>query len=110
MEQAIANKIDELERSYRMPDAEKLKAYLAARPGLVDILVEARPHIELQFGRDAVVQLRFPRDYEGDYGGALLAMVQSPLDADAALDGFDRFWDEWWGKASGRRESFPLYM
>jgi len=110
MEQAIATKIGELERFYRMPEAEKIKAYLAARPELVDILLEGRPHIELQFGRGAVVELRFPRDYEGDHEGQLLAMIQSHLDADAALDGFDRFWDEWWGDASGRRRSWPLYI
>jgi len=103
-------KIDELVSFYQMPEAEKIQAYLAARPELVDILLEARPHIELQFAPDTVVELRFPRDYEDDYGGGLLAMIQSHLDADAALDRFDRLWDEWWGDASGRRESRPLYI
>jgi len=34
-------------------------------------------------------------------------MIQSDLDADDALD---RLWDEWWGDASGRPESWPLYI
>jgi hypothetical protein len=41
------------------------------------------------------VELRFPRDYHGDPEAGLLAMIQSHLDADAALDMFDRLWDTW---------------
>jgi hypothetical protein len=110
VESTIAARMDELQKIYRMPEGEQVKLYLAARPELVEILLEAHSHIELQFGRGAVVQLRFPRDHDGDRQGELLAMIQSHLDADAALDGFDRFWDEWWGDASGRRESWPLYV
>jgi hypothetical protein len=110
VDSTIGAKVDELQKLYRMPEGEKISSCLSARPELIDILLEARPHIELQFGPDAVVELRFPRDYDGDHEGELLAMIQSHLDADAALDGFDRFWDEWWGDASGRRESWPLYV
>jgi hypothetical protein len=110
MTQSTIAKIDELEKVYRMTEGEKIKAYFAAHPEIVDILLDARPHIESQFGRGAVVELRFPRDYEGDYAGELLAMIQCHLAADAALDKFDRLWDEWWGDASARRESWPLYI
>ncbi|MBZ5620804.1 MAG: hypothetical protein LAQ69_19065 [Acidobacteriia bacterium] len=106
----IAAKIDDVERSYRMPEGDKIKAYLAAHRETADILLEARPHIELQFGCSTVVELRIPRDYEGDPQGELLAMIQSHQDADAALDRFDRLWDEWWGEASGHSESWPLYI
>ena len=37
-------------------------------------------------------------------------MIQSDLDADPALDRFDKLWDRWWGDASGRPESWPLYI
>ncbi len=93
-----------------MPEAEKVKGYLGARPELADILLEARPRIESVFGRGVDVELRFPRGYDGDHEAELLAMIQSHLDADAALDKFDVFWDQWWGDASGRRESWPLYV
>jgi hypothetical protein len=109
MAQSTIAKVDELERLYRLPDEEKVKAYLSARPGMVDLLLEARPHIESQFGSDVVVELRFPRN-EGDFDGELLAMIQSNLDADPSLDRFDRLWDGWWGDASGRPESWPLYI
>jgi hypothetical protein len=110
VESTSASKIEELQHLYRMPEADKIKGYLATRPELAGILLGARPQIESHFGRDAVVELRFPRDYDGDYQGELLAMIQSHLDADAALDTFDRLWDGWWGDASGRRESWPLYL
>jgi hypothetical protein len=106
----IAAKIDDLQKFCRFADEDRIKQYLTAHPELVDLLLEARPHIELQFGRGTVVELRFPRDYEGDYQGELLAMIQSHLDADDALDRFDKLWDEWWGDASGRCESWPLYV
>jgi hypothetical protein len=101
--------VDELEKLYRLTDADKVTAFLSERPGLLDILLEARPQIELHFGKDVVVELRFPRG-EADFDGELLAMVQSKLDAETALDRMDRLWDQWWGDASGRPESFPLYI
>jgi hypothetical protein len=110
VESTTAAKIGELQHLYRMPEANKIMDYLASVPALLDIILEARPHIESHFGRDAVVELRFPRDYDGDHRAELLAMIQSSLEADAALDRFDRLWDEWWGDASGRRESWPLYL
>jgi len=110
MAQSTIAKVDELERLYRLPDGEKVKAYLGAHPGMVDLLIEARPHIESQFGSDVVVELRFPRSDGGDSDGELLAMIQSDLDADPSLDRFDRLWDRWWGDATGRPESWPLYI
>src|SRR5271163_105467 len=109
MAQSTIAKVDELERHYRLPEQERVKAYLSARPGMVDLLLEARPHIESQFGSDVVVELRFPRN-ERDFHGELLAMIQSDLDADLAFDRFDRLWDQWWGDASGRTEAWPLYI
>jgi len=110
MAQSTLTKVDELEKLYRLPDADKVKAYLGAHPGIVDFLLEARPHIEAEFGRDVVVELRLPRDDDRDSAGDLWANIQSSLDTDAALGKFDRLWDRWWGEASGRPESFPLYV
>ena len=106
----IAAKIDDLDRSYHMPEGDKIKAYLAAHPDIADLLLEARPHIELQFGHDVVVALRFPRDCECDRDrqDGLRAAIQSHDDADVAGDRWDRLWEEWWGDASGRPESLPL--
>jgi len=107
MAQSTIAKVDELEKLYRVQD-DKVKAYLGAHPEMVDLLLEARHHIESQFGQDVVVELRFPRDEGSD--GDLMAAIQSHFDPDPTLDRFDKFWDEWWGDASGRRESWPLYI
>jgi hypothetical protein len=101
-------KIDKLEKLYRVPGGDKLKAYLTGRPDVLDILIEAYPHLERQFGPNAVVELRFLRAYESDYEGDLLAMVQSQAEAHTALDRFDKFWDEWSGDASASRASWPI--
>lgn len=106
----IATKIEDLERYYRMPERDKIKAYLAAHPEIADLLLEARPHIELQFGRDVVVVLRLPRDWEGDEEEYLMAKIQSHDDVDTSMDQFDRLWEEWFSDASGRPESRPLYI
>ena len=106
MAQSTATRIDELLEFCFWKD-EAVREFLAKHPELVDILLEARPHIELQFGR-VRVELSFPL---GDWGeGDLYAAIMSPFDADQTHDRFDRFWDEWWRDASGRRESFPLYI
>src|SRR5580658_875961 len=102
MAQSTLTKVDELEKLYRLSDAEGIKAYLNAHPELVDLLLEARPHIESQFGKDVVVELRFPS--HEDFDGELWAMIQSNLDAGPTGDRFDRLWDRWLGGATGRPE------
>lgn len=76
----------------------------------MDILIEARPQLERHFGCDVNVELRLARDYESDYGGNLLAMVQSHREADDAIALLDRFWQDWWMDASARPEAWPLYI
>jgi hypothetical protein len=110
MAQSTISKVDELEKVYRLADADKVKAYLGDHPEMIDLLLEARPHIESQFGPGAIVELRLPRNEDGDFNGQLLAMIQSGLEADPALDSFDRLWDRWWGNASGRPAAWPLYI
>ena len=111
MEQsALAANIQEVERLYRVREKDRVEEFLSSHPGLVDILLEARPHIERQFGRDVVVELRFSRIFEGDTEADLFAKIQTSLDLDTANELFDSFWDEWFGEASGRPEAWPLYI
>jgi hypothetical protein len=105
---AIANKIDEVEKFYRMKEAGEIKEFLASYPELADLLLEAYPHIEKQFGRGAVVELRFPRDSEHDRERDLLAMIQNSLDTKAAIASWHRLWDEWWCDASARPGAWRL--
>src|SRR6266536_5861369 len=99
MEQsALAANIQEVERLYRVRDKDRVEEFLSNHPGLVDILLEARPHIERQFGRDVVVELCFSRIFEGDTEADLFAKIQTSLDLDTANELFDSFWDEWFGE------------
>ena len=108
MESVLTSRIDDIERLYRIQDKNEVMAFLATRPELVDILIEARPHIELQFGPDVEVVLRWPRFEEDQPRRVLFAMIQTPLDAQPAMDRINAFWDEWWGDASGRPAAFQL--
>ena len=47
MAQSTIAKVDELGKLYRL-DGEKVSAYLGAHPGMVDLLLEARTHIDSQ--------------------------------------------------------------
>ena len=84
--------------------------YLATHGELVGLLLDARPHLEKFFGHDVQIELRLTDGIESDRTGELLAMVQSHLDADAALELIGRFWDDWWEENSARPEAWPPYI
>ena len=85
-------------------------SYLATHGELVGLLLDARPHLEKFFGHDVQIELRLADGIELDRTGELLAMVQSHLDADPALELIGRFWDDWWKENSARSEAWPLYI
>jgi hypothetical protein len=101
-------KISQLEKVYNVE--EEVRPFLADRPELVDLLLEARPHFERHFGSDVVVKLRFPIRFPGETDEDLFARIQSPFDVETSKAKFDKFWDAWFGEASGRPEAFPLYI
>jgi hypothetical protein len=61
MGQTTVDKVGQLERLYQLA-SDDVGAFLAARPETVECLIEARPHIEKQFGKEVVVDVRFPRN------------------------------------------------
>jgi hypothetical protein len=105
-----ASQIDELVRQYLISERDRVMSYLATHGELVGVLLDARPHLEKFFGHDVQIALRLADGIEADRTGELLAMVQSHLDADAALELSDRFWDDWWKENSARPEAWPLYI
>jgi hypothetical protein len=96
----IPTKIEEVEQLYRV--REEVKPFLVAHPELVDLLLEARPHFEQQFGSDVVVELRFPIRFCCETDDDILARIQSPFDVDTTLEKEKKFWEEWFGDASAR--------
>jgi hypothetical protein len=105
-----ASQMDELVRQYLIPEKDTVMSYFATHRELVGLLLDARPHLEKFFGHDVQIELRLADGIESDRTGELLAMVQSHLDADAALELIGRFWDDWWKQNSGRPEAWPLYI
>jgi hypothetical protein len=93
-------KIDQLEKVYKV--REEVLPFLAAHPDLVDLLLETRPHFERHFGRDIVVVLRFPIRFPEDTEDDVFVSIQSPFDVKTTLEKEKRFWNEWFGEASGR--------
>jgi len=106
----MASRMDELVRQYLIPERDTVTRYLATHREIVGLLLDARPHLEKLFGHDVQIELRLADGIESDGTGELLAIVQSHLDADAALELIGRFWDDWWQENSARPEAWPLYI
>ena len=94
MGQTTVDKVGQLDGLYQIA-GDNVRAFLAERPDTVDFLVEARPHIERQFGQNVVVELRFPRNYEDDLQDYVLAMIRYSPDPGDGLDRWEHLWNEW---------------
>jgi hypothetical protein len=105
-----ASQMEELVRQYLIPEKDTVMSYLSTHREIVGLLLDARPPLEKFFGHDVQIELRLADGIESDRTGELLAVVQSHLDADAALKLIGRFWDDWWKENSARREAWPLYI
>jgi len=101
--------MEDLEKVYEVT-SEEVREFLASRPELVDLLLEARRHFERQFGADVVVRLRFPIRFPEDEEQDLFASIQSSFDVDTTHEKVNKFWDEWFGDASGRPEAHSLII
>jgi hypothetical protein len=109
MGQTTVDKVGRLEGLYQIA-GDDARAFLAERPETVDFLVEARPHIEKQFGRGVLVEIRTPHpdpEEPNEQADHLLAMIKCDLDPADRIR-FDRFWDEWWCDASAHQRAFPI--
>jgi hypothetical protein len=89
----------DLEQAYDFADADSVRAFIVAHPTLVPLLQEAQAVIASSFGTGTRTALEVVRDPEETGTATLYAFVQSPDDADAALDRLDRFNDGWWRSA-----------
>jgi hypothetical protein len=107
MGQTTVDKVGQLDGLYQIA-GDDVRAFLAERPETVGFLIDARPHIEEQFGKDVVVELRFPRNYEDDLQDYLLAMIRYSPDPGDGLDRWDRLWREWLGDATSVPRSWEV--
>lgn len=84
----------ELAALYNGLDDPSVIEVLRAYPGIVDVLSEARIHIQSYFGLKARTWLRVEREYDG--GATLYAMITGPGTDEVLLAKLDRFDEAWW--------------
>jgi len=107
---ATVEKMAQVEKLYRIADGD-VRTFLAERPDTLEFLIEARQHVEKQFGPDVQVRLRFPRLFPGEEPGIFAEIICDAADAESDAR-FDRFWDQWWSASSatarGKGVTFSL--
>lgn len=87
--------IGEIEARYSLRDAPTVRQYLRDYPEVIEVLIEARPHLEEHFGTEVRVSLEVINDPEAAEIKELFAYIATDLSADEAvmrLDAFDEGW------------------
>jgi len=81
---------------YVFRDRDRVLAYLAAHPQLVDILREADPEIAKRFGERTTVSLDVEDDPEIADEPMLFGFIRTSDSSKDALDLLQRLDSEWW--------------
>jgi hypothetical protein len=84
-----------LEEIYSLRDAAAVKRFLHARPQLVEVLLEARVHLQRYFGPDPQVALEVVSDPETEDLKELFAYIHTSLPVDEALARLDKLDEDW---------------
>jgi hypothetical protein len=98
-------KFQELRREYiLLHDLNNLESYLRDHSALVDVLLDAVPHLKACFGDNLILQIRLADDEETSKTVcATILWRKDPASARAALNSFD---ESWWidnvKRASGK--------
>ncbi len=87
--------LHELENLYTFRNPVAVRRFLLNHPHLIDLLLEAYPHLAQTFGQDSHVALEVVRDPEVANWTQLVAYLVTSLPVDQALDKLDEFDDEW---------------
>lgn len=80
---------------YSLRDSEIVRSFVMDHPDLVEVLLEAKPHLVRYFGDDTHVSLRVLRDPEIGEEGELVAYILTPLSVDKAQSRLDDLDDGW---------------
>lgn len=84
-----------LERLYRLHDATQVRGFLRSHPHLVDVILEAYPHVQKHFGSNPEVVLEVVTDPEAEGSELLFAYILTSLPTKEALDRLDRLDEDW---------------
>ena len=88
-------RLHRLEEIYSLRDAATVRRFLHACPQLVEVLLEARVHLQKYFGPDPQVTLEVISDPEAEGVDELFAYILTSLPVDEALARLDRLDEEW---------------
>ncbi len=88
--------LDRLGQSYALRNPEEVAAFVWHHPEVIDPLLTAADIVPRYFGPDVPLVLVVEWAQEGDGRPELVALIQTDLDADAALAALDRFDQDWW--------------
>jgi len=90
-----SRRLHRLEEIYSLRDAATVRRFLHACPQLVEVLLEARIHLQKFFGPDPQVTLEVISDPEAESIDELFAYILTSLPVDEALARLDRLDEEW---------------
>jgi hypothetical protein len=93
---ATKSDIDRLAVHYTFRDPEAVAAFVRDHPEVVPPLLEAAEVVPRYFGPGTSLVLEVERDRDARDHRELFALIQTSLDADAAMACQRRFEDEWW--------------
>ena len=93
--------VDDVTTRCALRSPEEVTAYPRTYPHLVPLLLEAAEVIPRYFGPDVPLILEsFTNPEEDKPGPELVALVQTSLGPEAALDRLDRLGEDWWFEKS----------
>jgi hypothetical protein len=90
-----SQRLRRLEEIYSLRNAVAVKRFLLACPQLVEVLLEARVHLQRYFGPDLQVALEVVSDPETEGLKELFAYIHTSLPVDEALARLDKLDEEW---------------
>jgi hypothetical protein len=90
-----ASRLQEIEEMYTFRNTPEVWRFLYAHLRIIDVLLEAYPHIQEHFGSNTEVVLEVASDLEVKNWDQLFAYIVTPLPPGEALDRLDNLDSEW---------------
>ena len=91
----VGARLSVLEEIYLFRNATAVRRFLQAYPRLIDVLLEAQPHLAKHFGPDPQVALEVVSDPEANWAKQLFAYIRTSLPVEAALAQLYLLDEEW---------------
>ncbi|MCX7707648.1 MAG: hypothetical protein N2204_06550 [Anaerolineae bacterium] len=97
-------KLSQIRRIYGFRGEAEAVRFLRMHPALIDLLLEALPHVERYFGPHPEVVLEVVVDPEASDSEELFANIRTSLPVEEALECLNQFDEEWFLDQLARTE------